>query len=96
MRINGERASAIAAGFFWAAKGATFDTDPNSLALITGRVAKIQAKAALGEAMPDFIWRSSDNTDHLFTPTEFLQFAIAMDEWVESKYIESWQKKATL
>lgn len=95
-RINAARVKAIAAGFYWEPKGATFDTDPQSLSLVTGRVAKIQAKSVLGEAMPDFLWRASDNTDHLFSATEFLHFAVALDDWVESKYAESWVAKAAL
>tara|TARA_R110001583_G_scaffold34551_1_gene115852 strand:- start:4739 stop:5065 length:327 start_codon:yes stop_codon:yes gene_type:complete len=95
-RINQERQAAIQGGFFWPAKSVAFDTDPASRALITDRVAKILAKTTLGEAMPDFSWRASDNSDHSFSPTEFLQFAVALDDWVESKLIESWQKKASL
>ncbi len=95
-RINEERAKAINAEFFWLSKSATFQTDVNSLALITGRVAKIQAKSVLGEAMPDFTWRAADDIDHLFKPTEFLQFAVAVDDWVEAQYTDSWAKKAAL
>ena len=95
-RINEKRNSDIASGFYWAAKDATFDTDAKSLSLVTGRVAKIQAQNLLSVSAPDFYWRASDNTDHLFTAPEFLEFAVAMDNWVESKYIESWVAKAAL
>lgn len=88
-RVQTDRADKIAAGFLW--NGILFQTRENDLSLIAGRATKIAAKKALNEPVADFYWRAADNTDHLFTGDEFLRFAVAVDEFVESKYIESWQ-----
>lgn len=95
-RINEERAKAIAGGFTWAPKTATFQTRPEDITLVSGRVGKINAKLALGEEVPDFLWRDIDDVNHSFTYQEFLRFAIEMDEWVEAQYIDSWIKKEAL
>lgn len=96
-RINEERDAEIKAGMQWpAGSGIVYQTDPVSISLVTGRVGKILAYQARGETHPDFLWRAMDDTDHLFTPNDFLSFAIALDDFVEIKYIESWQKKAAL
>lgn len=84
------RDSQIASGFEWV-PGAVFQTRPKDLTLISGRVTKILALSYFGEVHPDFNWLKEDNTPYLFTPDEFMRFAIAVDEFVEQKYINSWQ-----
>lgn len=84
------RDSQIASGFEWV-PGAVFQTRPKDLTLISGRVTKILALSYFGEVHPDFNWLKEDNMPYLFTPDEFMRFAIAVDEFVEQKYINSWQ-----
>lgn len=81
-----ERDRAIKAGFEW--EGETFQIDPGSQVLISGRVGKINTLGV--ENVPDFMWRTWDNTSHSFTASEFLEFAVAVDEYVESLYMKSW------
>ena len=83
------RSDIIAAGFNW--NGVLFQTGPDDVRNITGRVGKITAKKALGDPVPDFQWRAADNSMHLFAANDFLRFAIAVDEFVESTYIASWE-----
>ena len=93
-RITKERSTVIGGGFEW--NGATYQTDPVSVSLISGRVAKILAKRSLSEELADFIWRSKDEVNHTVTPDDFLRFAISLDYFVEAKYVASWSKKASL
>ncbi len=93
-RINAERDEQIGGGFEWG--GYVFDTDAKSLTLINGRVSKITAIMAMNDTPADFVWRTSDNQDYVFTPTEFLQFAVALDDWIEGEYVDSWTKKSAL
>ena len=80
-----------------------FQTRPEDLSLINGRASKLNALVSLGMASLDdttivgtdgatspLTWRSEDNMDIAFTVREFLEFAIYVDEFVESKYKESW------
>lgn len=82
------RSARISTGFSWG--GSVFQTRDKDLTLISGRATKILAKRSLGESLPDFYWRTEDNSVYLFSADEFLRFAIAVDEFVEQKYIESW------
>lgn len=82
------RQDEIEAGFTWG--GDEFQTRAQDLTLIVGRVAKILASKALNETLSNFEWRCADDTFHNFTPEEFLKFAIAADEFVEQKYLDSW------
>jgi len=45
---------------------------------------------ALGLTVADFQWRNSENLMVDVTAVEILEFAIAMDEFVESQYQDSW------
>ena len=100
-RLKQERDLAISEGFIW--KGVVFQTRSEDLALISGRVAKLNALVTLNEASLDdtkvtsldgneipLTWRSENNTDVVFSVREYLEFAIAVDEFVESKYRDSW------
>ena len=80
------------AGFLYTVNGTElqFQTDSLARSNVTGRAGKVTAKMALGQAVPDFQWRSEVNTMVDFTAIQFLEFAIAMDEFVESRYQASW------
>lgn len=97
-RIESERDAAITAGFEWPENSSVFyQTDPTSVGLVTGRVGKILAyKEVNGVDYPDFVWRDTTNTNNNFTAAEFLEFAMAMDSFVEEQYVISWTKKAAL
>jgi hypothetical protein len=103
-RIGEGRQTLLDEGLEW--QGNIFQTRPKDLTLINGRVSKLCALISLGEATLDdtvitsmdgktlpLIWRSESNRDIPFTVREFLQFAIAVDEFIESKYQESWQNR---
>ena len=68
----------------------TLVQDASARANVTGRAGEITAKMALGSTVPDFQWRSSNNEMVDVTAIQFLEFAIAMDEFVESQYQDSW------
>ncbi|WP_299202585.1 hypothetical protein [uncultured Amphritea sp.] len=89
VRKKAVRDAGISSGFAWG--GSTFQTRPQDLTLISGRATKILALKYFNELHPDFYWMTEANTPHLFTPDEFMRFAIAVDEFVEQKFIESWQ-----
>lgn len=96
-KINQERLQTMRSGFLYTGKqSAVFQTDTLSLDLVVGRVVKILAMKSLGQVHPDFVWRDKNDVDHVFTQDEFLQFFIALDEFMEGKIIESWTKKAGL
>jgi hypothetical protein len=90
-RYNAQRDSQIQSGFTWA--GSTFQIDPSSILVIAGRAVKIIKRQLLEEAVPDFYWRTLDDQFYVFTATEFLEFADAVDAHVESIYAESWAGK---
>ena len=72
--------------------GSTFQVDPTSLTLISGRALKITRCQLNNERIGNQVWRTSDNQFVTFTPDDFLEFAEAVDEYVEQVYAESWQK----
>jgi hypothetical protein len=88
------RASKVDAGFSYTVGGVEhlFQTDILARSNVTGRASKVTAKRSLGQIVPDFEWRSTDNVMVSFTGVEFLEFAIAMDEFVESQYQDSWSE----
>ena len=91
-RKQQHRASKVDAGFVFNVNGIehSFQTDQVARANVTGRTAKITAKRSLGQSVPDFEWRSTDNVMVNFTGVGFLEFAIAMDEFVEQQYKDDW------
>ncbi len=86
------REAKVDAGFVYSVNGVdhTFQTGLLDRSNVTGRATKVTAKMALGQSVDDFQWRNSVNTMVDFTGAEFLEFAIAMDEFVESQYQDSW------
>jgi hypothetical protein len=90
-RYNDLRTERIAAGFTW--NGATFQINPNSILVITGRATRIINRQLQELGNPDFNWRTQDDQFYLFTAEEFLEFADAVDNHVESIYVESWAGK---
>ena len=101
LRVGELRQTVIAQGLQW--KENRFQTRPQDLPLINGRVSKLNALIALGLATLDdteitasdgtvspLTWRSEANENVKFTVREFLQFAITVDEFIESRYRESW------
>jgi len=86
------RATKVDAGFSFTINGIEhpFQTDTLARTNVTGRAGKITAKMALGLTVADFQWRNSENLMVDVTAVEFLEFAIAMDEFVESQYQDSW------
>jgi hypothetical protein len=91
-RKKQHRALKVDAGFSFSVNGVDhlFQTDQLARFNATGRASKITAKRSLSQEVPDFQWRSSHNIMVDFTGIEFLEFAIAMDEFVESQYQDSW------
>lgn len=96
------RSTAIDAGMVWG--GNTWQTEAGDRVNIAGRAAKLNSLVTLGlAALSDgsytdengsarpLVWRTVDNINVSFTVQTFLQFAIAVDEFVENKYFESWQ-----
>lgn len=67
-----------------------FQSDLLSRTNVTGRASKITAKRSLGQLVPDFEWRSTANDQVLFAADEFLEMAIAMDEFVEEQIKKGW------
>lgn len=90
-RVKERRTANIASGFEW--DGHVYQTGPDDLRNVSGRVGRITAQQALGDPVPDFTWRTLDNADVLFTAQQFLRFAVALDEWIEQQYQESWKKE---
>lgn len=93
LRLKKEiRNTAIADGFDFELRGVvhTFQTDLISRTNVSGRVGKITARKALGLQVEDFTWRNSTNDHISFTANEFLLFGIAMDEFIEQQYQDSW------
>ena len=91
-RKRKHRASKVDAGFLFTVNGTEyqFQTDPLARSNVTGRTAKITAQATFKIPVPDFQWRNEANDMVNFTAEQFLEFAIAMDEFVESQYQDSW------
>ena len=87
-----QRIIAIDAGFDYEVDGVihSFQTEPAARSNVTGRAAKRTAKRSLGQPVPDFQWRNTANVMVNFTGEQFLEFAIAMDEFVEQQYQNSW------
>jgi len=83
-----ERKDNLAQGFTW--NNHVFQTRPEDLQLITGRVLKLLVQNALGVAEEDISWRTLDNQFYVFTPEEFLDFSLKLTEFVESVYVRSW------
>ena len=82
--------------------GYLWQTRDEDLRNITGRCAKLNSLKLLNRvAMTDtsyldsaghirnLIWTTDDNIDILFTVQEFLEFGIAVDEFVEDRYKEA-------
>ena len=82
----------VSAGFIFNVAGLdhSFQTDQLARANVTGRASKVTAKRSLGQVVPDFQWRSTANIMVDFTGEQFLEFAIAMDEFVELQYQDIW------
>lgn len=91
-RKKRHREAKVSSGFLYLVNDVEhlFQTDVLSRSNVTGRAGKITAKMALNETVPDFKWRSASNVMVDFTAVEFLQFAIAMDEFVELQYQDVW------
>lgn len=96
------RDKSVEGGIEW--NGVRFQTREKDCLLISGRVGKINALLALGRItltdtsytdrsgqVRPFAWRAEDDSMHLFTAAEFIEFGIAVDELVEDAYQESWQ-----
>jgi hypothetical protein len=96
-----KRKASFEKGFVWSGK--SYQTAEVDRINIEGRAAKLTALLAIGDiALTDtaytdssgttrtLMWRDLDNTESLFTVEQFLRFAIAVDEYIEDKYIESW------
>lgn len=95
------REGKIAAGMMW--QGNRFQTGPTDRVNVAGRAAKLNALLALGKVQLDateytdadgqlrsLVWRTEDNQNQGFSVQGFLEFAVAMDEFVEQQYIDSW------
>lgn len=65
-------------------------TVPLSLENINGRASKVTAKMALYQTALYFQWRSTANDMVNFSWAEFLEFSIAIEEFVELQYQDSW------
>ena len=72
--------------------GNTFQCDPTSLTLISGRALKITRQQLNNEPVENQVWRTTDNLFVTFTPNEFLEFAEKADAYVEQVYSQSWQQ----
>ena len=94
-RKREHRSNKVDAGFSFDVNGAPnqFQTDSLARSNVTGRAGKVTAKMALGQPVPDFQWRNEANMMVNFTAIQFLEFAIAMDEFVESQYQDGWYQK---
>lgn len=95
------RTTAIDSGMSWG--GNVWQTESADRVNIAGRAAKLNSLVTLGIAtLSDtsyvdannvtrpLVWRTTDNQNIGFTVQSFLEFAIAVDEFVENKYFESW------
>lgn len=91
----------IQAGFTW--NGNTFQSTAADQALIAGRATKLTTLLTLGRVQltdssyidesgdtRPLVWRSLDNINVSFTVQDFLDFAIAMDEFIEDMYQAAW------
>ena len=91
----------IQAGFTW--NGNTFQSTEADQALIAGRATKLTTLLTLGRvqltdnsyadengATRALVWRTAGNVNVQFTVQEFLDFAIAMDEFIEDMYQAAW------
>lgn len=96
-----KRAEQIEAGFTWRDK--KYQTRDSDQKLIAGRAATFNSLIVLGRAalddtqytdangdIQDVSWRAEDDTKMLFTIREYLEFAMAVDAFVDSKFKASW------
>lgn len=67
-----------------------FQTEAIARVNVVGKAGNITAKKTLGLSFSDLKWRTSSNEMVDVTAIQFLEFAIAMDEFVESHYQDSW------
>ena len=101
-RKKKSRGLAIDSGMVWA--GNTWQTEDTDRVNVAGRASKLNSLVTLGRAglgdtsyvdsdgvVRPLVWRTLGNDNVSFTVQEFLEFAIAVDEFVENKYFESWQ-----
>ncbi|MGY8872232.1 MAG: DUF4376 domain-containing protein [Pseudomonadales bacterium] len=101
LRKRKARAIAMNGGMSW--DGHLFQTEQIDRINIAGRAAKLNSLISLGlitlsaTSYTDsggnnrpLVWRTLDNNVVPFTVQSFLEFAIAVDEFVENKYFESW------
>ncbi len=91
-RITTSRDSRVSNGFKYSVKGVEYEFQTGLIdrTNVTGRAGKITAKIALAQSVPDFEWRAGSNDMVPFTASEFLEMAIAMDEFVEIQYKTGW------
>ena len=100
-RKKSTREQNISAGMQWG--GNAWQTRPADRVNIAGRAAKLNSLVTLGRAqltdssytdasgqLRPLVWRTADDQNIAFTIQTFLEFAIAVDEFVEQKYFESW------
>jgi len=89
--INLDRAAALDAGFAW--NGNTFDADNLSRTNLAGYVAMVDANISLPV---NFTWRDIDNNDVVLTDETIKDFAAAMNTFVNTTYVTSWERKASV
>ncbi|WP_394165132.1 DUF4376 domain-containing protein [Neptunomonas phycophila] len=91
------RDNKIASGFTW--NGNTFQADKDSRGLINGRVTKLNTLIINGRITPEddeyidnngntrpLVWWTTTNVVISFTVQEYLNFSIALEEWIEDIY----------
>lgn len=96
-----DRSQAISAGVVW--NGNKFQTRERDQKLITGRAATFNSLITLGRATLDdteyvdaygdtqsVSWRTEDDITIYFTIREYLEFAMTVDAFVDSKFKASW------
>lgn len=73
-------------------RGSHFSATTESRVAINSRVIRNMAT----DSQDMVTWRTTMDTNHIFTPQDFADFQVEMDKWVESKYVSAWITKQPL
>lgn len=84
----------LAAGFEW--NGARFQIDGESQRFIAAKALGLVKRELRGNNRDTITWRTQDNQFYTFEPDEFLDFAEAVEAYVENVLVQVWAGKDAL